>query len=125
MVSSVSGNSSWWNDLNCDAHQDWICMISKAKDPIVPPTPPPPVPAPDCGTNPGWRKNNGICYYYNDTDTVDFYMALSRCYAEDALLVSILNKEEQAYVNSMVGTGKNQAAWIGMRKFGIASGQYK
>lgn len=58
--------------------------------------------APDCGTNPGWRKNNNICYYYNDTDIVDFHTAVSRCYAEKASLVSILNQNEQAYVNSMV-----------------------
>lgn len=44
MVSSTNGSHSWWNDLNCDAHQDWICMIAKGKDPIVPPVPPPPVP---------------------------------------------------------------------------------
>lgn len=58
--------------------------------------------APDCGSNPGWRKNNGICYYYNDTDNVDFHTAMRRCYAEKASLVSILNKDEQAYVNTMV-----------------------
>lgn len=58
--------------------------------------------APDCGSNPGWRKNNNICYYYNDTDVVDFHTAMLRCYAEKATLVSILNKDEQAYVNSMV-----------------------
>ncbi|XP_023194031.1 macrophage mannose receptor 1-like [Xiphophorus maculatus] len=124
MVSSNNGTFSWWNDLNCDAHQDWICMISKGKTPIIPPVPPSPVPAPDCGSNPGWRKNNNICYYYNDTDIVDFHTAIMRCYAEKAMLVSILNKNEQAYVNSMVGTGKVTAAWIGMRMFGITSGQY-
>uniref|UniRef100_A0A3B4X068 Macrophage mannose receptor 1-like n=1 Tax=Seriola lalandi dorsalis TaxID=1841481 RepID=A0A3B4X068_SERLL len=35
MVSSTNGTYSSWNDLNCDAHQDWICMIAKGKDPIV------------------------------------------------------------------------------------------
>lgn len=44
MVSSTNGTFSWWNDLNCDAHQDWICMITKGKNPILPPVPPPPVP---------------------------------------------------------------------------------
>uniref|UniRef100_A0A3B5KQK7 C-type lectin domain-containing protein n=1 Tax=Xiphophorus couchianus TaxID=32473 RepID=A0A3B5KQK7_9TELE len=44
MVSSNNGTFSWWNDLNCDAHQDWICMISKGKTPIIPPVPPSPVP---------------------------------------------------------------------------------
>ena len=39
-------------------------------------------PAPDCGVNPGWRKNNGFCYYYNDTDIVDFHTALRRCLDE-------------------------------------------
>lgn len=58
--------------------------------------------APDCGTNPGWRKNNNICYYYNDTDIVDFHAAMMRCYDEKATLVSIHSKDEQAYVNSMV-----------------------
>uniref|UniRef100_A0A4W6C420 C-type lectin domain-containing protein n=1 Tax=Lates calcarifer TaxID=8187 RepID=A0A4W6C420_LATCA len=51
MVSSTNGTSSWWNDLNCDAHQDWICMIAKGKNPIVPPKPPPPLPgklSPQC-----------------------------------------------------------------------------
>ncbi|KAK5617685.1 hypothetical protein CRENBAI_001663 [Crenichthys baileyi] len=124
MVSSTNGTFSWWNDLNCDAHQDWICMISKGKTPIIPPVPPSPVPAPDCGSNPGWRKNNNICYYYNDTDVVDFHTAMTRCFAEKAMLVSILNKDEQAYVNSMVGTGKVAASWIGMRMVGIANGQY-
>ncbi|XP_062291189.1 macrophage mannose receptor 1 [Scomber scombrus] len=124
MVSSNNGTFSWWNDLNCDAHQDWICMISKGKNPILPPVPPPPIPAPDCGSNPGWRKNNNICYYYNDTDIVDFPTAMKRCFEEKARLVSILNKDEQAYVNSMVGTGEISAAWIGMAMFGIANGQY-
>uniref|UniRef100_A0A3Q3B1T1 C-type lectin domain-containing protein n=1 Tax=Kryptolebias marmoratus TaxID=37003 RepID=A0A3Q3B1T1_KRYMA len=44
MVSNTNGTVSWWNDLNCDAHQDWICMIAKGKTPIIPPVPPPPVP---------------------------------------------------------------------------------
>uniref|UniRef100_A0A667X7Y7 C-type lectin domain-containing protein n=1 Tax=Myripristis murdjan TaxID=586833 RepID=A0A667X7Y7_9TELE len=30
MVSNNNGNYSWWNDLNCDAHQDWICKIVEA-----------------------------------------------------------------------------------------------
>ncbi|KAM6975835.1 uncharacterized protein LKV04_015092 [Tautogolabrus adspersus] len=124
MVSSTNGTISWWNDLNCDAHQDWICMITKGKTPILPPVPPPPVPAPDCGSNPGWRKNKNICYYYNDTDVVDFHTAMRRCYAEKASLVSIHNKDEQAYVNSMVGTGEVSASWIGLRMFGTAGGQY-
>ncbi|XP_033951501.2 uncharacterized protein [Pseudochaenichthys georgianus] len=124
MVSSTNGTFSEWNDLNCDAHQDWICMIAKGKNPILPPVPPPPVPAPDCGANPGWRKNNNICYYYNDTDIVDFHTAMRRCYEEKASLVSILNKDEQAYVNTMVGTGQVASAWIGMRMFGITGGQY-
>ncbi|XP_047425524.1 macrophage mannose receptor 1 [Mugil cephalus] len=124
MVSNFNGTFSWWNDLNCDAHQDWICMIAKGKNPVEPPEPPSPVPAPECGSNPGWRKNNDICYYYNDTDIVDFHTAQRRCYAEKARLVSILDKNEQAYVNSMVGTGEVAAAWIGMRVLGIASEQY-
>ncbi|KAM8828848.1 secretory phospholipase A2 receptor isoform 3-T3 [Spinachia spinachia] len=124
MVSSTNGSRSWWNDLNCDAHQDWICTIIKGKNPVLPPVPPPPVPAPDCGSNPGWRKNNNICYYYNDTDVVDFHTAMTRCYHEKALMVSIHDRDEQAYVNTMVGTGDVAAAWIGMRMLGIASGQY-
>lgn len=59
--------------------------------------------APDCGSNPGWRKNNNICYYYNDTDIVGFHTAMMRCYAEKASLISILTQSEQEYVNSMVG----------------------
>lgn len=58
--------------------------------------------APDCGPNPGWRKNNNVCYYYNDTDIVDFHTAMVRCYEEKARLVSIHSTEEQAYVNTMV-----------------------
>ncbi|KAM3599721.1 uncharacterized protein V6R79_010309 [Siganus canaliculatus] len=102
MVSTTNGSYSWWNDLNCDAHQDWICEISKGQTPILPPVPPSPVPAPDCGANPGWRKNDGVCYYYNDTDIVDFHTAMIRCYEESAALVTIHSKEEQAFVNSMV-----------------------
>lgn len=58
--------------------------------------------APECGTNPGWRKNNGVCYYYNDTNAVDYHAALRHCLDERALLASIHNKDEQAYINSMV-----------------------
>jgi len=36
--------TSWWNDLNCDAHQDWICMIAKGKKPTITPVPLSPVP---------------------------------------------------------------------------------
>ncbi|XP_072304766.1 macrophage mannose receptor 1-like [Eucyclogobius newberryi] len=118
MVSSTNGTYSEWNHKNCDAHNDWICMISKGKNPILPP----PVPAPDCGSNPGWRKNNNFCYYYNCTDVVDFHMAMNRCNAEKATLVSIHSEDEQAYVDTMVGTGN--VAWIGMRTTGLANGQY-
>ncbi|XP_062340567.1 macrophage mannose receptor 1 [Osmerus eperlanus] len=124
MVTGANGTYSWWNDLNCDAHQDWICMITKGKTPVLPPKPPPPLPSPDCGTNLGWRKSNGICYYYNDTDIVDFHTAMHRCYQEKARLASILNQEEQAYINTMVGTGKIDAAWIGMRVFGNTGAEY-
>ncbi|XP_062410864.1 macrophage mannose receptor 1-like [Sardina pilchardus] len=123
MITTNNG-TSFWNDINCDAHQDWICMIAKGKTPILPPVPPSPVPAPDCGTNPGWRKNKGICYLFNDTDTVDIYTAMVRCYAEKALLVSILDEDEQSYVVTMVGTSQLASAWIGMHMLGIASGQY-
>ncbi|KAL2099694.1 hypothetical protein ACEWY4_004088 [Coilia grayii] len=123
MVTNSNG-TSWWNDQNCNAHQDWICMIAKGKAPIIPPVPPPPVPAPECGTNPGWRKNGTICYLYNDTDLVDFHTAIHRCYAEKARLVSIPNEKEHAYVNTMVGTGQVDTAWIGLRMFGVAGGQY-
>uniref|UniRef100_A0A669F0Z1 C-type lectin domain-containing protein n=1 Tax=Oreochromis niloticus TaxID=8128 RepID=A0A669F0Z1_ORENI len=44
MVSNANGTYSLWNDLNCDAHQDWICKITKGKDPILPPEPPSPEP---------------------------------------------------------------------------------
>uniref|UniRef100_A0A3P9CYG2 C-type lectin domain-containing protein n=1 Tax=Maylandia zebra TaxID=106582 RepID=A0A3P9CYG2_9CICH len=44
MVSNANGTYSLWNDLNCDAHQDWICKITKGKDPILPPRPPSPEP---------------------------------------------------------------------------------
>ncbi|XP_026880092.2 macrophage mannose receptor 1 [Electrophorus electricus] len=123
MVTTNNG-SSYWNDVNCDAHQDWVCMIAKGKTPLEPSVAPSPVPAPDCGTNPGWRKNNGICYYYNDTDIVDFFTAAMRCYAEKALLVSILDQDEQTYVVSMVGTGRVADAWIGMRQVGVVGGEY-
>ncbi|KPP79615.1 macrophage mannose receptor 1-like, partial [Scleropages formosus] len=123
MVSTTNG-SSYWNDLNCGAVQDWICMITKGKNPSTPASPIPPVPAPECGTNPGWRKHEGVCYYYNDTDHVDFYTAMIRCWDEKAQLVSILSKEEQEYVSSMVGTGNMQEAWIGLRMFGITGGEY-
>ncbi|XP_037401968.1 macrophage mannose receptor 1-like [Pygocentrus nattereri] len=123
MVTTQNG-TSFWNDINCEAHQDWVCMITKGVTPIEPPAPPSAVPAPDCGSNPGWRKHNGICYYYNDTDVVDFYTALSRCYTEKALLASILDQEEQTYIISMVGTGQVAAAWIGMRMVGVAGGEY-
>uniref|UniRef100_A0AAY5ELQ4 C-type lectin domain-containing protein n=1 Tax=Electrophorus electricus TaxID=8005 RepID=A0AAY5ELQ4_ELEEL len=32
MVTTNNG-SSYWNDVNCDAHQDWVCMIAKGKIP--------------------------------------------------------------------------------------------
>jgi hypothetical protein len=53
--------------------------------------------------NPGWRKHDRFCYYYNDTDIVDFHTAWERCDQEKAKLVSILSEKEQAYVNTMVG----------------------
>lgn len=104
--------------------------------------------APECGSNPGWRLNDNVCYYYNDTVGVDFHAALRHCRDEKALLASIHSQDEQAYVNSMVGplsclltrrrayqltvqpliqvgTGKVASAWIGMIMAGVANGQYK
>ena len=53
--------------------------------------------------NPGWRRHDRFCYYYNDTDIVDFHTAWHRCAQEKAKLVSIFSHTEQAYVNTMVG----------------------
>ncbi|XP_068609207.1 uncharacterized protein [Brachionichthys hirsutus] len=125
LVTDANGTRSWWNDCHCDVHQDWVCMIAKGQEPVFPPMTPPPVPAHDCGPNPGWRKNAGICYYHNDTDVVDFHTALERCWGEKASLVSILTGEEHAYVSSMVGTGELAEAWIGLTRVGITGGQYR
>uniref|UniRef100_A0A4W4GDL9 C-type lectin domain-containing protein n=1 Tax=Electrophorus electricus TaxID=8005 RepID=A0A4W4GDL9_ELEEL len=43
MVTTNNG-SSYWNDVNCDAHQDWVCMIAKGKTPLEPSVAPSPVP---------------------------------------------------------------------------------
>uniref|UniRef100_W5M913 C-type lectin domain-containing protein n=1 Tax=Lepisosteus oculatus TaxID=7918 RepID=W5M913_LEPOC len=125
MVSS-SNATSWWNDLNCDAVHNWICVIPKGRKPESPPTPPPHQPAPECGPNPNWirRPNTDICYLYNDTHHTDFYTALVDCYEQGALLVSIADKEEQSYLTSVVGTGKADSAWIGLKVLGIAGEEY-
>uniref|UniRef100_A0A8B9LSP7 C-type lectin domain-containing protein n=1 Tax=Astyanax mexicanus TaxID=7994 RepID=A0A8B9LSP7_ASTMX len=44
-VEMYQGNgSSYWNDIFCDAHQDWVCMIAKGKTPTEPPVPPSAIP---------------------------------------------------------------------------------
>lgn len=43
LVTTTNG-TSFWNDLTCDAHLDWVCMIAKGKTPLIPPVPPPTVP---------------------------------------------------------------------------------
>lgn len=85
--------------------------------------------APECGTNPGWRKNNNVCYYYNDTDTVDFHTAMNRCDNEKAMLVSILNIDEQAYVNSMVclllSSGQQSTRFYDTARCVMVSGSFR
>ncbi|MGH0140650.1 UNVERIFIED_CONTAM: hypothetical protein FKN15_023262 [Acipenser sinensis] len=120
----IRSNYSYWNDLNCDAVKDWICEIRKGQEPIIPPVPPPDIPAIECGTNPGWRKNNGMCYYYNDTEITDLYTAALRCYEENARLASIADEEEQSFLTSMVGTGAIEYAWIGLKEVGVVGGEY-
>ncbi|XP_058889912.1 macrophage mannose receptor 1-like [Acipenser ruthenus] len=120
----IRSNYSYWNDLNCDAVKDWICEIRKGQAPIIPPVPPPDIPAIECGTNPGWRKNNGMCYYYNDTEITDLYTAALRCYEENARLASIADEEEQSFLTSMVGTGAVEYAWIGLKEMGVVGGEY-
>ncbi|KAG9266371.1 macrophage mannose receptor 1-like, partial [Astyanax mexicanus] len=43
LVTTQNG-SSYWNDIFCDAHQDWVCMIAKGKTPTEPPVPPSAIP---------------------------------------------------------------------------------
>lgn len=60
MVTNGNGSHSSWNDLNCDAHQDWICMIAKGKNPVLPPEPPSPVP----GTVPTMHLDAQLFFFF-------------------------------------------------------------
>lgn len=73
MVSNNNGTASWWNDINCDAHQDWICMISKGTTPVVPPVPPSPVPG-------IYRSIRSFQVVYQSTGFFYVYVHIGRIY---------------------------------------------
>ncbi|CAH1781368.1 unnamed protein product [Owenia fusiformis] len=118
-VKDESFHAGFWNDLNCDARQGWICMTYKQAT-ILTPEPPPPN---NCPLN--FEPWGNGCYHVStgkrNWDESDAYC---KGLAPGAQLASTTSLYEHAYLFTLINRwGQRGNAWIGLNDK-MVTGQY-
>ncbi|CAK8681517.1 unnamed protein product [Clavelina lepadiformis] len=114
---------SYWNDLNCDELRNWACKIPKNKDPLPPPTLPPPggeENSPDCGFDENWIKyttdyGTEKCYAFIDAYTFGWAYAEKNCTEKGGHLVAIHSQDENFLLLSRATRTFATTFWIGLK----------
>nr|XP_039270230.1 uncharacterized protein LOC120344952 [Styela clava] len=114
----------YWNDIECDVTEPYICKrVKQFKPPsttIFPPT--------DAGCEPGWTAFGPSCYRVSNDEFIQAYADI-QCQEMGSRLVSIHDDYEQAFVHALVTSQlpafSGYTAWIGFTAHtDIQGGQY-
>ncbi|XP_039270051.2 macrophage mannose receptor 1-like [Styela clava] len=115
---------SQWNDINCDALRNWICKIGLHRNPVPPPTLPPPQGTEDGGCGEGWihyvtNYGSEKCYMFVADEQQSWSRAESRCRElGGGHLVAIHDQDENTMVFSRAAQTTAGSLWIGLRDIG-------
>ncbi|XP_043921443.1 macrophage mannose receptor 1-like [Protopterus annectens] len=103
----IEGKDGYWSDDTCENKYGYIC-----KRKSLPPTQEG-VKIIEEGCKSGWKRNSIYCYYLGST-AITFDEANKTCSSQDAYLVTVENRFEQAFLTSLIGLRPEKYFWIGL-----------
>ncbi|KAG7492263.1 hypothetical protein MATL_G00012690 [Megalops atlanticus] len=98
------GPEGRWNDSPCNLSLPSICKKEAQKIDEQ---------AQDHGCKPGWKWHSPSCYFVGE-EPMTFEEARKTCMADDAALVTITNRFEQAFVSSLVYGRSSDYFWTAL-----------
>nr|XP_039269898.1 uncharacterized protein LOC120344668 isoform X2 [Styela clava] len=116
---STSGTDMYWNDMNCEATENWICKVLRGTTLFPPVTPPPGTFSPQiCGYDVDWvayTPPGGVmyCYHFGNIPKI-YYDAGQYCKSLGGNLVSVHSLDEQAFLVGRATKVDIQQMWIGL-----------
>ncbi|KAJ8284375.1 hypothetical protein COCON_G00032250 [Conger conger] len=97
------GPEGRWNDSPCNLSLPSICKKQAQKNDGTQ----------DHGCKPGWKWHSPSCYFVGE-ESMTFEEARKACAADDAALVTITNRFEQAFVSSLVYGRSGDYFWTAL-----------
>uniref|UniRef100_A0A4W5PZF5 Mannose receptor C-type 2 n=1 Tax=Hucho hucho TaxID=62062 RepID=A0A4W5PZF5_9TELE len=101
---TIWGPEGRWNDSPCNQTLPSICKKTAQKTDGQ---------AQDHGCKPGWRWHSPACYWVGE-EQVTFEEGRKACAGSGATLITITNRFEQAFVNSLVFGRSGDSFWIAL-----------
>uniref|UniRef100_A0A8C7T7D4 Mannose receptor C-type 2 n=1 Tax=Oncorhynchus mykiss TaxID=8022 RepID=A0A8C7T7D4_ONCMY len=101
---TIWGPEGRWNDSPCNQTLPSICKKAAQKTDGQ---------AQDHGCKPGWRWHSPACYWMGE-EQVTFEEGRKACAGSGATLITIANRFEQAFVNSLVFGRSGDSFWIAL-----------
>uniref|UniRef100_A0A8K9WRK9 Mannose receptor C-type 2 n=1 Tax=Oncorhynchus mykiss TaxID=8022 RepID=A0A8K9WRK9_ONCMY len=101
---TIWGPEGRWNDSPCNQTLPSICKKAAQKTDGQ---------AQDHGCKPGWRWHSPACYWVGE-EQVTFEEGRKACAGSGATLITITNRFEQAFVNSLVFGRSGDSFWIAL-----------
>ncbi|XP_071027854.1 C-type mannose receptor 2-like [Oncorhynchus clarkii lewisi] len=101
---TIWGPEGRWNDCPCNQTLPSICKKAAQKTDGQ---------AQDHGCKPGWRWHSPACYWMGE-EQVTFEEGRKACAGSGATLITIANRFEQAFVNSLVFGRSGDSFWIAL-----------
>ncbi|XP_032816325.1 C-type mannose receptor 2 isoform X1 [Petromyzon marinus] len=111
---SLWGKEGRWKDGPCDAKKASVCRAPGSLSEAQPDSQEGGTPT-ECPK--GWDLHNGFCYLIGE-ELTDFQNAWTRCSQQQATLVSVTSRFEQAFVSSLVGPRVGDSFWTSLRNTG-------
>ncbi|KAL0992746.1 hypothetical protein UPYG_G00097860 [Umbra pygmaea] len=101
---TIWGPEGRWNDSPCNQSLPSICKKTAQKTDGQ---------LKDHGCKPGWKWHSPACYWVGE-EQVTFEEGKKACAGSGATLVTITNRFEQAFVNSLLFGRSGQSFWIAL-----------
>ncbi|XP_053119453.1 macrophage mannose receptor 1 isoform X2 [Hemicordylus capensis] len=103
---AMKGKDGYWSDQPCDMKLGYICKSKPLKEA------PAETETVQEGCKRGWKRHGFYCYMIGNVFAT-FAEANQTCRREDAHLVAVEDRYEQAYLTSLIGLRTETHFWIG------------